>query len=237
VAPVEAAFSDVFARLTTVEVNLETLAARFAQPAELHSTEVRALRVLSDSKADITPGELGTRLGLTTGATTRMLDRLEEAGYVARVRGTVDRRAVYVHMTEQAWSMAGQLGGLTDLGAELRAVHRLVAPALGTRPPPPASGPDRRARRRLESPNQLAAGVSAGTPCRPCPCSGRSRSPGPGRASAGCSSHPTASVLKSAWASAIDAAAEIGGDELPHWCPRPSGPRRTESGVWSQPHL
>jgi hypothetical protein len=40
-------------------------------------------------------------------------------------------------------------------------------------------------KRRLGSPFQLAAGVPAGAPCRPCRCSGRSRPPGPGPASAG----------------------------------------------------
>jgi DNA-binding MarR family transcriptional regulator len=126
------ALRDVFTRLTTLGVDLETLAARFAQLAALHATEVRALRVLSDSSAELTVGELGSRLGLTTGATTRMVDRMERAGCVARVRGKVERRAVYVHMTEQAWSMAeaffGQIGGavIATLGEEFTAEELAV---------------------------------------------------------------------------------------------------------------
>jgi hypothetical protein len=60
---VEAALDKVFSRLTTLGVDLETLAARFAQLAHLHPTEVRALRVLTDAAVKLTAGELGARLG------------------------------------------------------------------------------------------------------------------------------------------------------------------------------
>lgn len=45
---------------------------------------------------DATPGEIGAFTGLTSGSVTTMLDRLEEAGYIARKRGTQDRRVVVV---------------------------------------------------------------------------------------------------------------------------------------------
>jgi DNA-binding MarR family transcriptional regulator len=43
-------------------------------------------------------GELARRTGLTTGATTRLIDRLENAGLVRRVRAT-DRRQVIVELS------------------------------------------------------------------------------------------------------------------------------------------
>ena len=43
-------------------------------------------------------GELARRTGLTTGATTRLIDRLEDAGLVRRVRAA-DRRQVIVELT------------------------------------------------------------------------------------------------------------------------------------------
>ncbi|GAA3265514.1 MarR family transcriptional regulator [Dactylosporangium vinaceum] len=43
-----------------------------------------------------TAGDLAQRTGLTSGAVTRMIDRLERAGWVRRIHDTVDRRRVIV---------------------------------------------------------------------------------------------------------------------------------------------
>lgn len=42
----------------------------------------------------ITPGDLARHTGLTTGAVTGVVDRLERTGYVVRERSTADRRQV-----------------------------------------------------------------------------------------------------------------------------------------------
>ena len=47
---------------------------------------------------NVTPGEIGTLTGLTSGSVTSMLDRLEEAGYVIRKRSAKDRRVVLVSL-------------------------------------------------------------------------------------------------------------------------------------------
>ncbi|GAA4258840.1 MarR family winged helix-turn-helix transcriptional regulator [Dactylosporangium darangshiense] len=47
-------------------------------------------------RGSATPGELVQRTGLTSGAVTRMIDRLERAGWVRRTHDTVDRRRVVV---------------------------------------------------------------------------------------------------------------------------------------------
>src|SRR5262245_5027773 len=44
----------------------------------------------------ITAGELAQRTGLTTGAITGVIDRLEQAGFVRRVRDAHDRRRVII---------------------------------------------------------------------------------------------------------------------------------------------
>jgi DNA-binding MarR family transcriptional regulator len=46
------------------------------------------------------PGGLATALGLSTAATTQILDRLEEAGLIARARDAHDRRKVVVTAVE-----------------------------------------------------------------------------------------------------------------------------------------
>lgn len=59
-----------------------------------------ALTVL-DEKGKITMGALAGGMGLTMGATTNLADLLVDAGYVARDRGTDDRRTVRVQLTEK----------------------------------------------------------------------------------------------------------------------------------------
>ncbi|MEV4003584.1 MarR family transcriptional regulator [Actinomadura sp. NPDC049753] len=66
-----------------------------AKVCDLGASDLYALNVLELSGA-MTPGELGARTGLTTGPTTRLIDRLEQAGYVRRVPSPGDRRKVIV---------------------------------------------------------------------------------------------------------------------------------------------
>ena len=49
------------------------------------------------------PGHLSQDLGLSTGAMTNRLDRLEAAGLVRRLPDPNDRRAVQVELTEAGW--------------------------------------------------------------------------------------------------------------------------------------
>ncbi|MGO4614809.1 MarR family winged helix-turn-helix transcriptional regulator [Nocardia sp. 2YAB30] len=66
-----------------------------ARACDLGATDLYALNILELSGA-MTPGELGARAGLTTGPTTRLIDRLEGAGYVRRAPDPGDRRKVIV---------------------------------------------------------------------------------------------------------------------------------------------
>ncbi|WP_218003878.1 MarR family winged helix-turn-helix transcriptional regulator [Nocardia pneumoniae] len=66
-----------------------------AKAVGLGATDLYALNVLELAGA-MTPGELGARTGLTTGPTTRLIDRLEQAGYVRRAADPGDRRKVIV---------------------------------------------------------------------------------------------------------------------------------------------
>ncbi|HET6699610.1 MAG TPA: MarR family transcriptional regulator [Nocardioidaceae bacterium] len=80
-------------------VGLHGLAA--AEAAGLHSSEWYALSQITLAGA-LTSGELATRTGLTTGATTRLIDRLERAGYVRRSADPTDRRKVLVEAVDRA---------------------------------------------------------------------------------------------------------------------------------------
>ncbi|MFF0542471.1 MarR family winged helix-turn-helix transcriptional regulator [Nocardia thailandica] len=66
-----------------------------AKAVGLGATDLYALNIL-ELGGPMTPGELGARTGLTTGPATRLVDRLEQAGYVRRVPDSGDRRKVIV---------------------------------------------------------------------------------------------------------------------------------------------
>ncbi|WP_419825067.1 MarR family winged helix-turn-helix transcriptional regulator [Sphingomonas sp.] len=53
-----------------------------------------------------TAGELGRELGYTSGATTRLLDGLEQRGCIERVRSVADRRVVRLSVTAAGEELA-----------------------------------------------------------------------------------------------------------------------------------
>ncbi|MDT0265942.1 MarR family transcriptional regulator [Streptomyces sp. DSM 44915] len=96
-----------FARqLRRVNGEINRLLHGFALAQGLHPTDAQALGVLLDSPEPLTPGRLGARLGLTSGAVTACLDRLERAGLVRRERASEDRRVVHVHFVAPARAAA-----------------------------------------------------------------------------------------------------------------------------------
>jgi DNA-binding MarR family transcriptional regulator len=56
-----------------------------------------------------TPQELSRALAYDSGSMTRMLDRLEKKGFIARTRSEQDRRVVEVNLTEAGRAIAAQL--------------------------------------------------------------------------------------------------------------------------------
>jgi DNA-binding MarR family transcriptional regulator len=76
----------------------------------LAGTDVECLDVLL-TEGRLTVGRLAELTGLTTGSATRMIDRLEQAGYVKRVADPADRRRVLV---EPVAGLGAKLGALHD---------------------------------------------------------------------------------------------------------------------------
>jgi len=56
-----------------------------------------------------TPAELARALDVDTGATTRMLDRLESKGFVRRERVPEDRRVVKIVLTDEGRAVADRI--------------------------------------------------------------------------------------------------------------------------------
>ncbi|MFK4086879.1 MarR family winged helix-turn-helix transcriptional regulator [Kribbella sp. NPDC020789] len=88
--------SVVFRRYLSAMV-LHSLAS--SEAAGLNATDYFALNLL-DLSGPLTSGDLARWTGLSTGATTRMIDRLEERGHVRRSLDPSDRRKVVVEMAK-----------------------------------------------------------------------------------------------------------------------------------------
>jgi len=71
----------------------------------VNSTDVECMDFIGTGDG-ITAGDLSKATGLTTGAITGVIDRLEMAGLARRVRDADDRRKVYVRMTPKARRLA-----------------------------------------------------------------------------------------------------------------------------------
>jgi len=67
----------------------------------IHPTDLKVLGLLSREGA-ISAGRIADLTGLTTGAVTFMIDRLEKAGYARRVRHPTDRRSVLIELNREA---------------------------------------------------------------------------------------------------------------------------------------
>lgn len=66
----------------------------------LNRTDLRCLDVI-DREAPVSAGRLAELAGLSTGAVTSVLDRLEQAGHVRRARDAGDRRRVLIELTDE----------------------------------------------------------------------------------------------------------------------------------------
>ena len=92
---------------------------RLAKELKLGRTDVRCLDLIG-RLGPLTAGRLAEESGLTTGAVTFILDRLEEAGMVTRRRDTEDRRRVWVQIVPEARQ---RLAGLQQpIAEEMREV-------------------------------------------------------------------------------------------------------------------
>ncbi|MEV0639546.1 MarR family winged helix-turn-helix transcriptional regulator [Streptomyces sp. NPDC050619] len=77
----------------------------------LHPTDLQCLNLLTLEGGPVTTGRIAELTGLTTGSATRLVDRLERAGYVVRERDAADRRKVLVATVPE---QAAEFGRLWD---------------------------------------------------------------------------------------------------------------------------
>lgn len=76
----------------------------------LNRTDLRCLGVIA-AQGPVAVGEIGKVVGLTRGAATTALDRVEKAGYATRIRAPDDRRGVLLALTEIGGASVGAIWG------------------------------------------------------------------------------------------------------------------------------
>ncbi len=107
---------DVALLLRRLNVELDAVGQRFATIHGLGRTDVRALVAIMDAARRgeaLTAGTLGQAVELSSASVTALVDRLEKAGHVRRVRDPADRRRVGLELSDTALAAGAEFfGGL-----------------------------------------------------------------------------------------------------------------------------
>jgi DNA-binding MarR family transcriptional regulator len=81
-----------------------------AERLGVNRTDLHCLNIIENS-GGVTAGELAAQAGLTTGAVTGVIDRLERIGYARRMPDSADRRRVKVEVTPEFYRRAEGIWG------------------------------------------------------------------------------------------------------------------------------
>ena len=81
-----------------------------AQRLGVSESDLRCLNIVENA-GGISAGELAVQAGLTAGAVTGVIDRLERAGYARRIPDPADRRRVTVEVTPAFYKAADRIWG------------------------------------------------------------------------------------------------------------------------------
>jgi DNA-binding MarR family transcriptional regulator len=112
-------------RLSTATVLFH---AAIADRLEIGATDVKCYSILRQT-GPITAGELAERTGLTTGAITGVIDRLERADLARRARDPQDRRRIVLELVHNP-AREREIGALYEpLGRKITALVGELDPA------------------------------------------------------------------------------------------------------------
>jgi DNA-binding MarR family transcriptional regulator len=76
----------------------------------INESDLHCLNIIENSRG-LTAGALAAEAGLTNGAITGVLDRLEKSGFARRVTDPTDRRRVRVEVTDAFYNHADRIWG------------------------------------------------------------------------------------------------------------------------------
>lgn len=94
---------------------------------DLSSTQYNVLRILRGAPEGLPCGEIGNRMITRDPDITRLLDRLEKRGLIARHRETTDRRTVIAGITSAGRKL------LKELDKPVQEAHRRLLGHLGAK--------------------------------------------------------------------------------------------------------
>jgi DNA-binding MarR family transcriptional regulator len=83
--------------------------AQIAEHVGLSATDHKCLDLALQAERPLTAGQIAELSGLSTGAVTGVIDRLERAGFVRRVRDPHDRRKVLVEVSRGSLARYGDV--------------------------------------------------------------------------------------------------------------------------------
>src|SRR5919108_4206086 len=95
----------------------------------VNRTDLHCLNAIENA-GGLTAGELARETGLTTGAVTGVIDRLERAGYARRVPDPGDRRRVKLEETPKFYARADKIWGPLAADWESSLSERFTAEQL-----------------------------------------------------------------------------------------------------------
>lgn len=73
----------------------------------IHLSDLRCVNALE--RGSLNAGEIGARLGLTSGSVTALIGRLEQAGFVVKSRSPIDGRQIEVHLQPDFYKKADRV--------------------------------------------------------------------------------------------------------------------------------
>jgi DNA-binding MarR family transcriptional regulator len=94
-------FLELLAEIRASQAATDRFDQAVADLMGLNRTDLRVLDLI-DREERVSAGRIAEATGLTTGAVTTVIDRLEKAGYAHRVRDEHDRRRVLVELDAHA---------------------------------------------------------------------------------------------------------------------------------------
>jgi DNA-binding MarR family transcriptional regulator len=92
-------------------------------------TDLHCLNAIENG-GGLTAGQLAAEVGLTTGAVTGVIDRLEAAGFARRVADPSDRRRVRVEVTPEFYARADEIWAPLKADWESTLASRFTAAEL-----------------------------------------------------------------------------------------------------------
>ncbi len=124
-----------------------TLLSALRKPLRDKGVDLPLARLLLTFPVNRVPlriGQIAWRLGITTGATTRLVDRADERFLVDRHDGCTDRRGTWVILTREGWALRSEVDEILGVQAACKTA-RIPSPMMNRPPSPYASSSQPRA--------------------------------------------------------------------------------------------